>query len=82
MELARHGVGVTVICPGYVRSRITAGQGPLPLLLESAAAAALIERRLRRNPVLIAFPWPLHLLVWLIGALPAGLRHLLLRSSA
>ena len=78
-ELRPHGVGVTVICPGYVRSRLTAN-GPkiMPFVLEADAAANLIARRLARDPAIIAFPWPLHLVTWMIGALPAALRQPLL----
>jgi short-subunit dehydrogenase len=76
MELRPHGIGVTVICPGYVRSRLTEN-GPAfqPFVLEAEAAAALIKRRLARDPTIIAFPWPLHVLSWAIGALPARLRQ-------
>lgn len=76
MELRPHGVGVTVICPGYVRSRLTAN-GPAfqPFVMDSSQAAALIKRRLARDPTIIAFPWPLHALTWAIGALPARVRQ-------
>lgn len=78
-ELRPHGVAVTVICPGYVRSRLTAnGPRVQPFVMEAEAAAALIKRRLARDPAVIAFPWPLHALTWLVGALPAGLRQPLL----
>ena len=79
MELRPHGVGVTVICPGYVKSRLTAnGPSVMPFVLEADAAASLIKRRLTRDPTIIAFPWPLHALTWMIGTLPAALRQPLL----
>ncbi len=79
MELRPHGVGVSVICPGYVRSRLTAnGPKVQPFVLEAHEAAALIKRRLARDPAVIAFPWPLHLATWMIGVLPASLRQPLL----
>ena len=51
------GVGVTVICPGYIRSRITENQGRLPQLMDGDRAAALIARRLERDPSVIVFPF-------------------------
>ncbi len=78
-ELRPHGIGVTVICPGYVRSRLTAsGPSFQPFAMDSGQAAALIKRRLARDPTVIAFPWPLHALTWMIGALPARVRQPLL----
>lgn len=72
--LKPHGVGVTVICPGFVDSRITElNDHPMPFKMEAAAAARLIKRRLERNPARIAFPWPLYGLVSLFAALPAAL---------
>jgi hypothetical protein len=45
----------------------------MPMLMEAAAAAALIKRRLARNHGRIAFPWPMYALTWLFGALPPAL---------
>jgi len=73
-ELAPLGIEVSVICPGFVKSRITdANKFPMPLLLESARAAAIIRRGLRRNRARIAFPFLLYAAVWLLAALPPSL---------
>ena len=70
-SLRGDGIEVSVICPGFVVSPMTAvNPFPMPLLMETDQAAALIVRRLARNHGRIAFPWPMYLLVWLIGALP------------
>lgn len=79
-HLHGHGIGVSVICPGYVKSRMTAvNEFPMPLLMESEKAAGIIRRGLARNQARIAFPWRLYALVWLIAALPPGLTDPLLR---
>ncbi len=78
LELGNAGIGVTVVCPGFVRSRMTASLTRAPLMKDAPAAANLIKRRLRRNPPVIAFPQPLLFPAWIIGALPARLRHALL----
>ncbi len=60
--LAPHHVNVTVICPGFVKSRMTAvNTFSMPFLMDTDKAARHIIKRLTRNPALIAFPWPM---VW------------------
>jgi short-subunit dehydrogenase len=72
--LREHGVAVSVICPGFVRSAMTAGNDfPMPFLMSADRAARLIRRRLARNRARIAFPWPTYFGAWLGGALPPGL---------
>jgi short-subunit dehydrogenase len=71
--LAHHGIGLSVICPGYVRSAITAANRfPMPLLMDADRAARIIRRGLDRNRARIAFPWPLYWIVWLLQAVPPG----------
>ncbi len=79
-DLHGAGIGVSVICPGYVRSPMTAvNDFPMPLLMDAARAARIIRRGLARNRPRIAFPWPLYAAVWLLSALPPGLTDPLLR---
>lgn len=68
------GIGVSVICPGFVVSRITAENPfPMPFLMEADRAARRIRIGLARNKARIAFPWPLVAVLWLLRVLPAGL---------
>jgi NADP-dependent 3-hydroxy acid dehydrogenase YdfG len=77
--LARHGVGVSVICPGFVRSRMTAvNTFPMPFLIDADRAAAIIQRGLAANRPRIAFPFPMVAAVWLMMALPSRLTAALL----
>ncbi len=79
-ELHHQGIGVTVICPGYVRSRMTEkNKFPMPLLMNSERAARIIRRGLARNRARIAFPWRMYFLAWLFATLPPGLTDPLLR---
>lgn len=65
------GVGVTVICPGYVRTPMTdANDFPMPFLMDVDRAARIIRRGLARNRPRIAFPWPMALAVTLLQAVP------------
>lgn len=64
-------IGVSVICPGFVKSPMTdPNPFPMPLLMSSEKAARIIRRGLARNRARIAFPRRLYALVWLISALP------------
>jgi short-subunit dehydrogenase len=79
--LAARGVGVSVICPGFVRSRMTASNRfPMPFLMDAERAARLIARGLAANRGRIAFPWPMAAATWLLMALPPRLTDPLLRA--
>lgn len=67
----RYNINVSVICPGFVKSGITdQNTCPMPFLMETNKAAALIARRLDKNVGLIAFPWPMRFISWLGAFLP------------
>ncbi len=73
-ELHAGGVQVSVICPGFVKSRMTArNKYPMPMLMEADRAAGIIVRGLAKDQARIAFPWPIYALVWLVSSLPPGL---------
>lgn len=79
-HLAPQGIGVSVICPGFVQSRMTAvNQFPMPFLWPPDRAVRAIARGLARNKARIAFPWPLYFMSWLLGALPPAPTDWLLR---
>lgn len=71
---AAEGVEISVVTPGFVRSRMTSGNRfSMPLLWPAERAAAHIKRKLARNRGRIAFPWRLYAAVWLMNVLPQGL---------
>ena len=68
--LKKDSVGVSVICPGFVRSRITEKNDfPMPLIISAPKAAQKIRKGLEKNQILIAFPWPFVLFMWCINIL-------------
>lgn len=70
-ELRASGIGVSVICPGYVRSRMTAvNRFPMPFLMDADRCARIIVDGLARDRARIAFPWPMAFAAWLGGTLP------------
>lgn len=79
-DLHREGVEVSVICPGFVVSRMTArNKFHMPFLMSAERAAAIIKRGLARNRGRIAFPFPMYFGIWLAGTLPPLLTDPLFR---
>ncbi len=73
-------IRVSVICPGYVKTRITANNAfPMPFLMTADKAARKIKHGLSRDKARIAFPLPMAAVMWLIAALPGAFRGTLLR---
>ncbi len=71
---ARDGVAINVICPGFVKSRMTEKNPfPMPLLMEAGRAAEIMRRGLARNQARIAFPLRMYWGARLMAALPPGL---------
>ena len=69
--LRPEGIKVNVVCPGFVRSRLTdRNTCPMPFFMEAPKAAKIIVDRVERNVGLIAFPWPMRLAVWGLSLLP------------
>ncbi|MEQ8604536.1 MAG: SDR family NAD(P)-dependent oxidoreductase [Marivibrio sp.] len=81
-DLASDGVAVSVICPGFVKTPMTAvNDFPMPFLMEAARAAAIIRRGLARDSALITFPFPMRLAAWWMRVLPSGLVTRLLANG-
>ncbi|MBY0321590.1 MAG: SDR family NAD(P)-dependent oxidoreductase [Reyranella sp.] len=69
--LKKDGVGVSVICPGFVATPLTANAPfPMPFLMTTPKASAAIRRGLERNHARIAFPLGIKAAVWLGVTLP------------
>ena len=72
-ELAPDGVAVSVICPGFVTTPMTAvNRFKMPFLMDVDRAAAIIAQGLERGQGRIAFPFPMHLAVRLLASLPSA----------
>lgn len=65
------GVGVSVVCPGFVESRMTAVNNyKMPFFMTADKAACIIALGLIRNKARIVFPWQTSLISGCIGLLP------------
>lgn len=70
-QLAKDGIALSVICPGFVTTRMTAvNDFPMPFLMDAEKAAGIMAAGLARNRGRIAYPWPMYAISWLAGALP------------
>lgn len=70
--LKPHKIAVSVVCPGFIETPLTdKNQFKMPFIMSADKAAGIIKHRLRRNPALIVFPWPMAFGAWLGAALPS-----------
>ena len=77
----RHGVGVTVVCPGFFSSPMTdRWDGPTPFLASGERAARRVKRGIDRGRARIAFPWPLVLGMRFCDLAPAWIGDAILRG--
>ncbi len=68
------GVGVSVICPGFVVSRLTSSEAPFPrpFLMSTERASAIIRRGLAKDKARIAFPIGIKAAIWFGGVIPGA----------
>ncbi len=72
IAVARRGVRVTTVCPGFVRTEMTERNTfPMPFLIEADAAARAICDGLERDRVEIIFPLPMALVMKVARLVPA-----------
>ncbi|MDD2105646.1 MULTISPECIES: SDR family NAD(P)-dependent oxidoreductase [Pseudomonas] len=75
IDLAREGIAVTLVSPGFVDTPLTRRNDfPMPQLWSAQRAASHIAKRLPERPLEINFPLLFTLVLRLLGALPARLR--------
>ncbi len=76
------GVVLVSVCPGYIRTAMTAGNRfPMPGLMEADRAAAIILRGVAAGRRRVVFPWWLGLAARLVGRLPPRLSAALLSRA-
>ena len=60
VDLLGTGVDVVIVCPGFVKSEMTArNAAPMPFLMETKDGVAAILRGLDARRRIVHFPWPL-----------------------
>lgn len=80
IELGARGVGVTTVCPGWIRTPLTEKLTvPQPYRMEPEDAAARILNAVRKGRALDAFPGPMARRARLLRWLPGGMSDWLVR---
>ena len=74
VELRGSGVMVTTICPGYIRTPMTAKNPyPMPFMLDADDAAHRFIRAIDANKSFTIIPWQMGVVGYLLKRLPNGL---------
>lgn len=77
-RLARQFIQLNVVCPGFVRSRITdKNTCPMPFFMEADRAAEIIAKGVSKNTGLISFPLMMRVGAWFGSVLPNCLSNFL-----
>jgi short-subunit dehydrogenase len=71
IQLRDRGIHVTTICPGFVKTPMTAvNKFHMPWLVDADDAARRIAKALARKKKVYDFPWQMRVLMWLTQRLP------------
>jgi short-subunit dehydrogenase len=79
----RQGILLTSLCPGYIRTPMTAANRfPMPGLMSAERAAAIMLRGIAAGRRRVAFPWWIAAGARLVALLPPRLSGALLGAPA
>lgn len=82
IELAPKGISVTTVCPGFIRTDMTApNRFRMPMLMDADVAARKIVTAIVKGRRVHAFPWPMALAVRCGRLLPTGVWEWMARGS-
>ncbi|WP_420547422.1 SDR family NAD(P)-dependent oxidoreductase [Curvivirga sp.] len=66
-------IHLSVVFPGFVKSRITdRNKFPMPFFMTAEKASDIITSRIEAKKTIIAFPWQMRLISWFFRTLPSG----------
>jgi short-subunit dehydrogenase len=82
VELRDSGINVVTICPGYIRTPMTAPNPyRMPFILESADAARRIARAIDRQTAYAVIPWQMAFVGFVLRHMPRPLYDALLATA-
>lgn len=83
LRLARHGVNVTLVAPGFIDTPMSQSlHEPRPFLIAAERAAVIIADKVARGHKRIVLPWPFAVLCTLSGLLPRPLLRAVMSLAA
>ncbi|MEZ0271754.1 MAG: SDR family oxidoreductase, partial [Methylophilaceae bacterium] len=72
VEMAKTGISVTTICPGYIKTPMTdVNTYPMPFMMDADTAAAKMARVIDRKRRYVILPWQMALVGHFMKLLPA-----------
>ncbi len=75
-KLHPNGIFVSVVCPGFIQSRITdENDFPMPFLMSAQKAARIIAKGIAKKKIRIDFPFPMIAVMKLINLIPSAFRR-------
>jgi len=79
-KLARHGIKVSVICPGFIRSRMTdTNDFKMPFFMETDKAVTYMISKINDEKKNIHFPWQMSIIIKLVAMIPSCILSALLK---
>ncbi|MFZ5503775.1 MAG: SDR family oxidoreductase [Pseudomonadota bacterium] len=82
VELHGSGVNVVTLCPGYIKTPMTAHNPyPMPFILDADEAAKRMARVIARGTAFAVVPWQMGVAGWLLKRLPDGLYRYLFANA-
>ena len=82
VELRGSGIRVTTICPGYIRTPMTAENPyPMPFLMDADQAALRIARAIEHGQRCYTLPWQMAMVGRLLKLLPASIYDLIFSKA-
>lgn len=80
-SLYEDNIGVNIICPGYIKTPMTAVNNfKMPFLMEVEYASKMIIKKLEQNKFLVIFPKRLFLAIKILNFLPLKIKNFILRK--
>ena len=71
-KLAPFNIAVTIINPGFIKSRMTAvNQFKMPFLMETHEAVTHMRAKIAKRAARVAFPWPMAIILKTFALLPS-----------
>ena len=71
-KLAAFNIDVTIISPGFIKSRMTdANNFKMPFLMETSDAVRYMREKIAKRAARVTFPWPMSITLKLFALLPA-----------